>query len=112
MFEIPLISDSFGEHTYKVVWTVLWVLLSLVTISLLTFARAKPLSKCIFLSLFAHILLLGHAYMIAKKAGISAIAALSRPNITTVVVFPIIQQKTVRCRSASQMPPCMGSPLF
>ena len=64
MFELPLITDSLGEHTYKIVWTVLWALLSLVTISLLTFARAKPLSKCVFLSLFAHILLLGHAYMI------------------------------------------------
>ena len=64
MWEIPYISDALGENTYKIVWTVLWVLLSLVTVSLLTFARAKPLSKCVFLSLFAHILLLGHAYMI------------------------------------------------
>ena len=55
MFDVPLLTDWLGDNTYKVVWTVLWALLSLVTVSLLTFARAKPLSKCVFLSLFAHI---------------------------------------------------------
>jgi len=63
MWDGSFITDLLGEHAYKIVWTILWVLLSLITISLLTVMRAKPLSKCVFLSLFAHILLVGHAYM-------------------------------------------------
>ncbi len=63
MPEFTFITDLLGEHAYKIVWTALWVLLSGVTIGLLTFLRTTPLSKCVFLSLFAHILLVGHAYM-------------------------------------------------
>jgi len=52
----------------RVVWIVLWTGLAALTVALLVLTRtrwgqARPLTKCIVLSLFAHVLLGGYAYM-------------------------------------------------
>ena len=52
----------------RVVWFVLWTGAAALTISLMILMRtrwgqAKPLSKCVILSVFAHVLLVGYAYM-------------------------------------------------
>lgn len=52
----------------RVLWTILWAGLGILTLTLLTlmgtrWGQARPLSKCVFLSVFAHLLLVGYAYM-------------------------------------------------
>ena len=49
-------------------WAILWTGAAVLTVTLLILMRtrwgqAKPLSKCIVLSIFTHALLLGYAYM-------------------------------------------------
>lgn len=51
----------------RTMWIVLWMGLAVLTIALLVLARtrwghARPLSKCMVLSVFAHLLLVGYAY--------------------------------------------------
>ncbi|MCC9607758.1 terpene cyclase/mutase family protein [Blastopirellula sp. JC732] len=51
-----------------VIWNVMWVGLAVLTISLLVlmqtrWGQAKPLSKCVVLSIFAHLLLIAYAHM-------------------------------------------------
>lgn len=52
----------------RVLWTVLWIGLAALTGTLVVlmqtrWGQARPLSKCIVLSVFAHMLLVGYAYM-------------------------------------------------
>ncbi len=54
--------------TTRVVWTTLWIGLAILSVVFLVMMRtrwgqAKPLSKCIALSVFAHMLLIGYAQM-------------------------------------------------
>ncbi|EAQ77757.1 hypothetical protein [Blastopirellula marina] len=51
-----------------VIWNVMWAGLAVLTISLLVlmqtrWGQAKPLSKCVVLSIFAHLLLIAYAHM-------------------------------------------------
>lgn len=51
-----------------VIWNVMWVGLAVLTISLLVlmqtrWGQARPLSKCVVLSIFAHLLLIAYAHM-------------------------------------------------
>ena len=52
----------------RTLWAVIWIGLALLTLALLVLMRtrwgqARPLSKCVVLSLFAHLLLIGYASM-------------------------------------------------
>ncbi|MFI4875277.1 MAG: prenyltransferase/squalene oxidase repeat-containing protein [Blastopirellula sp. JB062] len=57
-----------GWLSSHVIWNVMWAGLALLTISLLVlmqtrWGQAKPLSKCVVLSIFAHLLLIAYAHM-------------------------------------------------
>ncbi|RCS44620.1 hypothetical protein DTL42_16995 [Bremerella cremea] len=63
--DLALIADM-SQVTSKIVWGILWGGLALITLSLLIlmqtrWGQARPVSKCVILSIFAHLLLMTYA---------------------------------------------------
>src|SRR3990167_5801329 len=63
-FRAPLLAETSASQTLAII---LWIGLAILTVSLLVLMRtrwgqAQPLSKCVVLSMFAHILFFAYAY--------------------------------------------------
>ncbi|MBI2481048.1 MAG: hypothetical protein HYV60_21160, partial [Planctomycetia bacterium] len=105
-FRAPLLAETCASQTLAII---LWIGLAIITVALLVLMRtrwgqAQPLSKCVVLSVFAHILFIAYAY------GTRLIFDAPAPQHDEVIRLAFVSQDTNTVSTPRQRQPWDESP--